>query len=51
MANWQSLSALLARIPRLTGARCVGHTDLFEATHVEHGRPTGMGLGEAQPAE
>lgn len=36
--NWDSMSALLADIPDLHGARCAGLADLFEATVDEHGK-------------
>ena len=36
--NWNSMSALLADIPDLPGARCAGLADLFEATVDEHGK-------------
>ncbi|APE15700.1 hypothetical protein BOH72_11195 [Mycobacterium sp. WY10] len=36
--NWKSMSALLAGIPDLPGARCAGLADLFEATVDEHGK-------------
>lgn len=43
MPNWRSMTALLASIPDLPGARCIGKADLFEATIAEYragNRPT-----------
>lgn len=37
--NWKTMSALIAGIPDLPGARCKGAADLYEATVNEHSKP------------
>jgi hypothetical protein len=51
--NWESISALLAGVPDLPGARCRGRADLFEATvgvRPVDGRPTRAELENARTA-
>lgn len=53
MSDWNSISALLAGVPDLPGARCAGRWDLYERTVREYrvdGRLTRKELERARTA-